>query len=151
MDLLAAWRTNILPDWLTIWLIDWLADWLTGWLTDSPTNWLTDWLTDCLTNWLTDLLTDWMHSWSTRLLTLDKNLYRLNDLLQVSYYHSSKSISGSKNLMYTTIVPRKFKEKVYNRKQWIKFRLLMKRKYATQSGNLNFNNSKKVSKKNGWT
>ena len=30
--------------------------------------------------------------------------------------------------MYTTIVPRKFKEKVYNRKQWIKFRLLMKRK-----------------------
>ena len=37
--------------------------------------------------------------------------------------------------MYTTIVePRKFKEKVYNRKQWIKFKLLMKRKYATQSG-----------------
>ena len=37
--------------------------------------------------------------------------------IEVSYYHSSKSISGSKNLMYTTIVPRKFKEKVYNRKQ----------------------------------
>ena len=38
--------------------------------------------------------------------------------IEVSYYHSSKSISGSKNLMYTTIkiVPRKFKEKVYNRK-----------------------------------
>ena len=35
----------------------------------------------------------------------------------VSYYHSSKSISGSKNLMYTTISSRKFKEKVYNRKQ----------------------------------
>ena len=39
--------------------------------------------------------------------------------------------------MYTTVAPRKFKENVYNRKQWIKFGLLMKRKYATQSGNLN--------------
>ena len=37
--------------------------------------------------------------------------------IEVSYYHSAKSISGSKNLMYTTIVPRKFKEKVYNRNQ----------------------------------
>ena len=53
--------------------------------------------------------------------------------------------------MYTTIVPRKFKEKVYNRKQWIKFRLLMKRQYATQSGNLNSTTQKKVGKKSGWT
>ena len=51
--------------------------------------------------------------------------------------------------MYTTIVPRKFKEKVYNRKQCIRFKLLMKRKYATQSGNLSSTTQKKVSKKNG--
>ena len=51
--------------------------------------------------------------------------------------------------MYTTIVPRTFKEKVYNRKQRIKFRLLMKRQYATQSGNLNSTTQKKVGKKNG--
>ena len=41
--------------------------------------------------------------------------------------------------MYTTIVPRKFKEKVYNRKQWINFRLLMKRmqlKVATSTQQL---------------
>ena len=49
--------------------------------------------------------------------------------------------------MYTTIVPRKFKEKVYNRKQWIKFRLLMKRQYATQSGNLNSTTQKKLAKR----
>ena len=49
--------------------------------------------------------------------------------------------------MYTTIVPRKFKEKVYNRKQWIKFRLLMKWKYATQSGNLNSTTQKKLAKR----
>ena len=49
--------------------------------------------------------------------------------------------------MYTTIVPRKFKEKVYNRKKWIKFRLLMKWKYATQSGNLNSTTQKKLAKR----
>ena len=49
--------------------------------------------------------------------------------------------------MYTTIVPRKFKEKVHNRKQWIKFRLLMKWKYATQSGNLNSTTQKKLAKR----
>ena len=50
--------------------------------------------------------------------------------------------------MYTTIiVPRKFKEKVYNRKQWIKFKLLMKRKYATQSGNLSSTTQKKVAER----
>ena len=49
--------------------------------------------------------------------------------------------------MYTTIVPRKFKEKVYNRKQWIKFRLLMIRKYATQGGNLNSTTQKKLAKR----
>ena len=49
--------------------------------------------------------------------------------------------------MYTTIVPRKLKEKVYNRKQWIKFRLLMKRKYATQSGNLNSTTHKILAKR----
>ena len=49
--------------------------------------------------------------------------------------------------MYTTIVPRKFKEKVHNRKQWIKFRLLMKWKYATQSGNLNSTIQKKLAKR----
>ena len=38
--------------------------------------------------------------------------------IEVSYYHSAKSsISGSQNLMYTTIVPRKFKIKVYNREE----------------------------------
>ena len=66
--------------------------------------------------------------------------------IEVSYYHSSKSISRSKNLMYTTISSRKFKEKVYNRKQWINFRVLMKRKYATQSGNLNSTTQKKLAK-----
>ena len=57
--------------------------------------------------------------------------------IEVSYYHSAKSISGSKNLMYTAIAPRKFKKKVYNKNQWVKFGVLLKRKYATQSGNLN--------------
>ena len=52
--------------------------------------------------------------------------------------------------MYTTIVPRKFKEKVHNRKQWIKFRLLMKWKYATQSGNLNSTTQKKFVKILKW-
>ena len=37
--------------------------------------------------------------------------------IEVSYYHSAKSISGSKNLMYTAIAPRKFKKKVYNKNQ----------------------------------
>ena len=50
--------------------------------------------------------------------------------------------------MYTTIiVPRTFKEKLYNRKQWIKFKLLMKRKYATQSGNLSSTTQKKLAKR----
>ena len=49
--------------------------------------------------------------------------------------------------MYTTIVPRKFKEKVYNRKQWIKFRLLMKKKDATESGNLNSTTQKRLAKR----
>ena len=48
--------------------------------------------------------------------------------------------------MYTTIAPRKFKKKGYNRNQWIKFRMLLKRKYATQSGNLN-STTQKISKK----
>ena len=39
--------------------------------------------------------------------------------------------------MYTAIAPRKFKKKVYNKNQWVKFGVLLKRKYATQSGNLN--------------
>ena len=37
--------------------------------------------------------------------------------IEVSYYHLAKSISGSKNLMYSTVALRKFKIKVYNRKQ----------------------------------
>ena len=37
--------------------------------------------------------------------------------IEVSYYHSAKSISGSKNLVYSTVALRQFKEKVYNRKQ----------------------------------
>ena len=37
--------------------------------------------------------------------------------IEILYYHSAKSISGSKNLMYSTaaVVLRKFKKKVYNR------------------------------------
>ena len=38
-------------------------------------------------------------------------------VIEVSCYHSAKSISGSKNLMYSTVALRKFKIKVYNRKQ----------------------------------
>ena len=39
--------------------------------------------------------------------------------LEISYYHSAKSISGSKNLMYSAaaVALRKFKKKVYNRNQ----------------------------------
>ena len=38
------------------------------------------------------------------------------------HYHSAKSISGSKNLMYSAaaVALRKFKKKVYNRNRWIK-------------------------------
>ena len=66
--------------------------------------------------------------------------------IEVSYYHSAKSISGSKNLMYTAIAPRKFQKMVYNRNQRVKVRVLLKRKYATQSGNLN-STTQKISKK----
>ena len=52
---------------------------------------------------------------------------------EVSYYHSAKSISGSKKLMYSTVALRNFKIKVDNRKRWIKFiRVLLKRKSAIQ-------------------
>ena len=40
--------------------------------------------------------------------------------IEISYYHSAKSISGSKNLVYSTVALRKFKKKVYNRNRWIK-------------------------------
>ena len=42
--------------------------------------------------------------------------------IEISYYHSAKSISCSKNLMYSTaaVALRKFKKKVYNRSQSIK-------------------------------
>ena len=52
--------------------------------------------------------------------------------------------------MYTTIVPRKFKEKVYNRKQSIKFRLSTdEKKICNSKGQPQLNNSKKGSRKNG--
>ena len=35
--------------------------------------------------------------------------------IEISYYHSAKSIAGSKNLVYSTVALRKFKRKVYNR------------------------------------
>ena len=38
-------------------------------------------------------------------------------VIEVSCYHSAKSISGSKNLMYSTVALGKFKIKVYNRNQ----------------------------------
>ena len=65
--MLAAWRTNILPDGLTVWLIDWswLADWLTDWLTDWLADWLPNFVTDWLTNWLTGWLNDWLTCWPT--------------------------------------------------------------------------------------
>ena len=37
--------------------------------------------------------------------------------IEVSFYHSAKSICGSKNLMYSTVALRKFKKMVYNREQ----------------------------------
>ena len=53
--------------------------------------------------------------------------------IEVSYYYSVNSFSRSENLMYTTL-HLKVLEKDNNRKPWIKFRVLLKRKSPTQNG-----------------
>ena len=52
--------------------------------------------------------------------------------IEVSCYHSAKTICGSKNLMYTTIAPRKFKEKVYKKKRVCKESMKLKVETSTQ-------------------
>ena len=69
--------------------------------------------------------------------------------LEISYYHSAKSISGSKNLMYSAaaVALRKFKKKVYNRNRWIKSSLecCWKENLQLKVGALT------QQPKNGWT
>ena len=70
--------------------------------------------------------------------------------IEVSY-HSAKSISGSKNLVYSTVALRQFKEKVYNRKQWIKFFRVFCWKENLQLKVAALTQEPKKIHKNGWT